>query len=214
MPDELPAAATEAQDTRVAVVLAVAAIVAAALAAWATLLAGAAGDDWQRAIRGELRVTANVVNDTITAYDQVPLAQTAIEHRFAAEELARRGAGKARATLPAVFLTWYFENGERQLTSNEAPWVRADGSFDVKGRVADMRSHENDGVLPTVSRREADANAHRAWLVGLAILPAALGFFVAATARAFPRVRRSALVSALALVFVAMALALIAGLTG
>jgi hypothetical protein len=211
MSEQAPTAAAEAQDTRVAVVLAVAAIVAAALAAWATLLTGAADDHWQRAIRSEVRVSANVVNDTITAYDQVPLAEAAVEHRFAAAELAKTGAPRVRTTFPAVYYTWFLENGQPQLKPNEAPWVRADGSFDVARRIAALRSRESGGVPPATLRAQGDADDHRAWLVGLAILPAALGFFAAAAARAFPRVRAPALAGALALVLLAIVAALIGG---
>jgi hypothetical protein len=211
MSEQAPTAATEAQDTRVAVVLAIAAIVAAALAAWATLLTGSADDHWQRAIRSEVRVSANVVNDTITAYDQVPLAEATIEHRFAAAELAKTGAPLMRTTFPAVYVNWFLENGEQELKPNEAPWVRSDGSFDVAGRIAALRGRETEGVPPPTLRAQGDADAHRAWLVGLAILPAAVGFLAAATARAFPRVRAPALAVALALVLLAIVAALIGG---
>jgi hypothetical protein len=66
-------------------------------------------------------------------------------------------------------------------------------------------------VPPPTLRAQGDADAHRAWLVGLAILPAAVGFLAAATARAFPRVRAPALAVALALVLLAIVAALIGG---
>jgi hypothetical protein len=211
MSEQAPAAAAEAQDTRVAIVLAVAAIVAAALAAWATLLTSSADDHWQRAIRSEVRVSAFVVNDTIDAYDQVPLAEAAVEHRFAAAELANTGAPLMRTTFPAVYVNWFLENGEQQLKPNEAPWVRPDGSFDVAGRIAALRSRDSDGVPPPTLRARGDADAHRAWLVGLAILPAALGFLAAATARAFRHARRPALAAALAFVLLAIVVGIVGG---
>ena len=209
MPEHGPAAATE---TRVALMLAVTAIVAASLAAWATLLTSSAGDAWEQAVRGEVRVSANLVNDTITAYDQVPLAESTMEHRIRAAELARAGAANMAKSHPAIFEQWFIENGEQKLSQNEQPWVRGDGSFDVAARIAALHAREDQGVDPAVRRGEGDSAAHRAWLLGLAVIPAALGFLAATVARAYPGARRVALLAALALVVIAVALGIVGGL--
>jgi hypothetical protein len=211
MPERGPATVAEARDTRVAVVFAVAAITAAALAAWATLLASSAQDDWQRAVRGEVRMSANVVNDTITAYEQVPLAEAIVEHKMTAEELLKQGAYFDQYAHPAVYTSWVIEHGQSKLTRNEEPWVGSDGVFDVQGRIAALRQRDSAAVPPSSLRARGDAIAHRGWLVGLAIVPAALGFLAAATARAFPRITRPALVGAVLLILAAIAVAVVAG---
>jgi hypothetical protein len=211
MPRQSLSPLSETTDTRVAVVLAVAAIVAAAMAAWATLLTSTADDRWQRADRGEVKLSANVVNDTITAYDQVPLAETAVEHRYAAYELQKLGAPSLRRYYPALYSNWVIESGASKLTPNEAPWVRRSGVFEIADRIAALRRRDSGGVPPSMRLAEGDNSAHRAFLVGLGILPAALGFFAAATARAFRRLKRVALMSAIALVSASVIVAVVVG---
>lgn len=204
-----PAAAAEGRDTRVAVLLAVAAIVAAALAARATLLSGAAGDEWQRAVRGEAKQSAMIVNHTIYAYNEVPFALGATEHRYVALELGKSIEANPQLSRP-LFETFAVEAYASKLSKNEKPWVRGDGSFAVHERIASLVKADSTGTPPEEVVRGGDAQAHRAWVIGLAILPAAAGFFFAALAQALPRARRVAVPLAVLLVVAALLAAAVA----
>src|SRR5205085_6880857 len=101
MAETSPAAAAEARDTRVAVVLAVAAIAAAALAAHATLLTSNASDEWQRAVRVQVRSGELDVSDAIRTYEEVPLATAPAASQLLADELLK----EAHRVTPDVAVT-------------------------------------------------------------------------------------------------------------
>jgi hypothetical protein len=207
MQEQAPTAAVEArEDTRVAVLLAVAAIVAAGLGAHATLLSSRAAGKWQGAVRLQVRNGALGVNDTAYAFTEVPLATLAAAHRLEAQQLEATGEPTLVGIGKAI-------EGGLSLPANEAPYVRADGSFDLARRLVDLRrSSAPEAADVPRELRVGDRDAHHAWLVGIAILPAALAFLAAASAKALPRMRRPALVLSVLLLVCALAVEVVSDL--
>jgi len=160
--------------------------------------------EWHGAVRLQVRDGLTSANDSIFAFEEVPLATLSAGHLLEAQKLASTNdpfLGEVAALV----------RQNAQVPSREATYVRAEGSFDLARREADLARADAPTTGDVVSQfREGDRDAHRAWLVGIAILPAALAFLAAALAKAVPSTRKVALPGAVVLLVAALAVELAA----
>jgi hypothetical protein len=187
----------------VALLLAVAALLAAAIAARASLLASDAGGKWQSAVRTDLKLAAAMTEDVRFVYDEeAPVAFRIATARVRAEAF-RAQAGTAAPAVRAVLLVEAQAQdavADALLPASEEfaadpKYARPDGGFDVGKRLADVRAEHPDLVAldPAGLQAAGDAWADRAVWVLLATVPVGMAFLFGALAQAYRR-RRSGLV--------------------
>lgn len=154
-----------------AILLGLAALVTAALFGRAALLAGDASDQWQQALRQELKRSAAVVEDVRYVYgDEAPLAFDGVTLEVLAQEYrakaqASRGATRSLLTVEARANEELLDvvKGGSAILSDEKYRLEG-GGYDLGRRLADVRRENPDLVTinPDVPQARGDALSRQA----------------------------------------------------
>lgn len=186
-------------ETRVAILLAVAAVIAAVIGARAALVGDSGSDTWHQAVRADVRHGAGLVEDLRFVYgEEAPLALQVAEATTRSRELAR----VARATRGEVRRLLDAEasaeeqvaetvRGASEIAKNRR-YARDDGSYDVLARLADQRAKNPDLIefdAGAIEKRGSDKTRKSSLLVA-ATIPVAIAFLLGALAEGFERRRR------------------------
>ncbi|HEX3317893.1 MAG TPA: hypothetical protein VHR88_07740 [Solirubrobacteraceae bacterium] len=197
-----PAPASEAHpahetSTRIAVLLAVAAVLAAAIGARGAALADEGSDKWHEAVRADIKYGAGLLEDTRYIYQEVaPQAFQVVSATIQAEELTKQarlspsvralleGQAGAQSTLVASIA---------KATGVAQPkYLRPGPSYDVARRLADERNKRPDLVhldAGEIEHEGSQLKKESSDLFGTAI-PAAFAFLCGALAHGWTRWRR------------------------
>lgn len=186
-----------------AILLAAAAVVASLLLGRASLVGSAASDEWQRALREELKRAAALVEDVRFVYSaEAPFAFAGAGAAVLAEE-ERAAASSAAGDVGSGLLTE--ARGEELLLDAMRPaseilsdekYHHPDGGFDLIARLADNRARFPDlvAVNPDEAQALGDRLSRKAtFLVGAAVA-AAVSFLLAALAQVVIRRRTPLLI--------------------
>jgi hypothetical protein len=220
---QAPTAATaESGRTRVALLLAAAAILTAGLATWAEVLSSSASDAWQSSGRVEIKRSAAMLVDVSQVYvTELPRALAVLEDGALAQALqqtADAAGGSVGAELRNQALV---DAALVQAATPSQPLVADDryrrgAGFDLALRLRDVRA-ENPGLVALDPRERlvaGDDDSAKSDRVLAATLPAALAFLAGALAQGFPRRRRVLLATGVVALAAAVVFAAIAGATG
>lgn len=214
---EATSAKGDTNGRAVALVLAAAAIVVAVVGARASLVAANASVAWQQAVVEEVKQAAGYVEDIRHVYgDEAQAALLYTEVRFRSEELA--AATLPPAAGPQALVTverdaWQ-EVAKALAPSTELatdPGYATEGGFDIGRRLADVRGQSPDLVDLHPEATEAggdEAGDHAIRLVTTTPLSAG-AFLFGSLAEGFPRRRRAFLGTAVALLLLGIATALV-----
>ena len=188
------------ENSGVALMLAVAAVVAAALAGRASLRAESAFDAWQQANRTQIKQGAALVEDVRFVFAaEGPSALRAVESRIRADELRAQAAeeqGEVRAAVlaeaeAAEALAAALEESGFELGKEE--YRTEDGGLDVTRRLADARNENPELVRldPDEAQSRGNALGDRAAMGMAATIPVGLAFLFGALGQALPARRRT-----------------------
>lgn len=181
---EMAVAAADEGTGMVAVLLAVAAILAAIIGWQAASISNAAGDDWQSALRTEVKRAAAAQEDVRFVYEnELPVAVRVLQ----AQVLERVFRSAAQSATGATKLALQVEADTQaqvagalrpqfELTSNPA-YTLSTGALDLAKRLADERS-KAPAILaldPDAIQAQGDALARQANLITMTLLPIGVG---------------------------------------
>lgn len=194
------AAHAEAGKSRVALLLAAAAILTAAAVTRAELLTSTANDHWQASGKLEIKRQVALLEDVTHVYggeapQAIRTSQTRIRAATLREEAARVGldteVGSALSGEALVQEELAKATGTGTPLAEDPAYLRGDG-FDVTRRLVAVR-RDNPVVLEALPEEElaaGDEASRTSTLLMLATLPAASAFLLGALAQGFPRRRR------------------------
>jgi hypothetical protein len=214
MPDHDAAAAVEGRDTRVAWLLAVAAIVAALIGTWAAILAAEASVSWQDAAVQEVHAGSLRIVFGTAAYNAGAAALDAQRTEAEASNLAAAGRAydipAARAEGAALRKSVLVDPG---LTMMSAASGQSPDSYDPKVAVASLEKQLAAAKnQPEALQREGDRASRRAVRMSAAAVLGAIAFLLAALARAETRRRPLLLGASLGVLALAVVGALAIGI--
>ncbi len=212
----LDRAESEGEDRAVAILLTLAAVVGIVLGGRASLVRSSATDDWQQALREEIKTAAARVEDVRYVYtSEAPVAFQFDEATIRAEE-ARRAAGRSTGTTRRVLLveaktlSLYAKNLAEGIQKGLATgrYRTPKGGFDAARRLADQRRRFPDllRIDPNRAEHRGDRLSRHAALEIAATIPAGVAFLLGALAEAFRRRRRPLLLAGFAAVASAVVL--------
>lgn len=198
-------------QTTPAILLAAAAILTAVVGARAAMLKGEASGDWDSAVRVEVKQGAADISDESRAHDEAGVAGDIAEGLLRSVEL--RNQALLADSFTAQALAFESNTSEQVARTQGTPDERyfgADGSFDLSGRIADLRAQQDIGepLAPEQLQEQGDELGRRAALMALAAVPAALAILLGSLAQGFTQRRR--LLMALGLVSLALGVAVAA----
>jgi hypothetical protein len=195
---EMAVTRAESGNGRVAVLLAVAAVVAALIGWQAAVISNSAGSDWQSALRTEVKRSAAAQEDVRYLYqNELPVAIRVLQAR--ALESAYRAAAKT-ATGPAQLALKVEADTQAQVASaleknyelsSSPAYALPSGGLDLAKRLADLRA-TSPGILaldPGALETQGDALASRANLLTLTLLPTSIGALFGVLAQPLRRYR-------------------------
>lgn len=189
-------AATPETDTRVAILLALAALVAAGIGVRAAMLSDRGGDTWQTAIREEVRRDARIVSDVRRLYgEDARVAYDIAELQIRAEE-ARKEARATKGPAAGVLRSEAAARAElaNSLTKTSSELVDApeeapalDGAV-LFARLAELRAQAGPAARLDPEARLADGTEDAekgSWLTAAVVL-VSLAFLCGALAAGLP----------------------------
>jgi len=181
---EMTVAAADEGTGRVAVLLAVAAILAAIIGWQAATISNTAGDDWQSALRTEAKRAAAAQEDVRFVYEnELPVAvqvlrAQVLEQAYRSAAQSATGATKVALQVEADTQAQIAGSLKTQfdLTSNPA-YTLPSGALDLGKRLADQRAKAPAIVAldPDSLQAQGDALARKANLMTMTLLPAGIG---------------------------------------
>jgi hypothetical protein len=196
---ELAVEVRDGGNGRVAILLAVAAVVAAIIGARASLMSSDANDSWQSALRTEVKRSAGAMDDAQLLYQSdLPTAVRVLQAQILAKRLQAAEPGQS----PAVQHALEVEAGvQSQLAEALAPssdlasgstYSLPSGGYDLGKRLADIRSKSPDLVAldPDALEWTGDGLAQKALLLTFALVPTSLCALLAVLAQPLRRYRR------------------------
>jgi hypothetical protein len=197
---ELAVTEREGGNGGVAVLLTIAAVLAAMIGWYASVISSQANDLWQSSLRTTEKRDAAAMNDIQQLYlNELPAATRILQARVLARELAAAEAGKS----PEVVKALQVEAGvQEQLTKylpsvplGSDPYALGPGGFDLGKRLADLRSSDPGlaSLDPDAKEAQGDALAHKAVLMSMTLLPVSLGALLAVLAQPLRKRRRALL---------------------
>jgi hypothetical protein len=195
---EMAVTRAESGNGRVAVLLAVAAVVAALIGWQAAVISNSAGDDWQSALRTEVKRSASAQEDVRYLYqNELPVAirvlqARALESAFSAAANIATGATKLALKIEADTQAQVASAIEKnyELTSSSAYGLPS-GGLDLAKRLAAMRAG-SPAILaldPDALEAQGDALASRANMLTLTLLPTSIGALFGVLAQPLRRYR-------------------------
>jgi hypothetical protein len=194
----------------VATLLTVAAIVAAIIGFRAAVISSSASNDWQSALRTEVKRSAAAMEDVRQLYvTELPMAVRILEARTAQAELlaaAQQQSGAARtalvmeASVQSQIITALSPSSDLATNANLSG---GSGGFDLAKALAALRSQSPDLVALNPDRLQAsgDELAHKAQLMTLALIPTSFAALLGVLAQ--PLMRRRTLLLRLGTVVLA-----------
>jgi hypothetical protein len=196
--DEMAVAKAESGNGRVAVLLAVAAVVAALIGWQAAVISNSAGDAWQSALRTEVKRSASAQEDARYLYqNELPVAIRVLQAR--ALESAYRAAAKSATGVSLLAFKVEAETQAQiaaaleksyELSSSPA-YALPSGGLDLAKRLADLRAGSPQilALDPDALEAQGDALASKANLLTLALLPTSFGALFGVLAQPLRRYR-------------------------
>ena len=207
----------------VATLLTVAAVVADIIGFRAAVISSSASNDWQSALRTEVKRSAAAMEDVRTLYEtELPVALRILEARTVQAELlaaAQQQSGAARtalvmeASVQSQIITALSQSSD--LATN-TDYSGSSGGFDLAKALAALRSETPALVAlnPDQLQASGDALAHKAQLMTLALIPTSFAALLGVLAQPLMRRRTLLLRSGAAVlaagVVVALAVELVA----
>ncbi len=227
-PSEVPAVAVsefavaelerkrEGGNGRVAILLAVAAVVAAIIGWRASIVSNDAGDAWQSSLRTTEKRAAGIMNDAQTLYQgELPMAARILQARLLADQFNSAVSGQSPNVQQALQVEAGVQDqmsqavGQADLSSNPV-YALPSGGFDLGKRMADLRASNSDlaNLDPAAIETTGDALANKAVLLTYALLPTSLGALLGVLAQPLRRYRFHLLVAGTAAVALGVVVAL------
>lgn len=201
---EMEVASAEHGHSGVAILLTLAAVLAALIGTRVSMISKSASEDWQSALRTEVKRSAAAMEDIRYLYgSEVPIAIRILEARILQDDLrtaATTATGPAAAALKteADIQAGIIDGlkSSSNLAANPA-YELPSGGFDLARRLADLRAQGPKLVAldPDGLQAAGDSLAHKAELLTLALLPTSIGAFLGVLAQPFKR-RRALLLTA------------------
>jgi hypothetical protein len=186
-------------ETAVAVLLAVAAVLAAAIAGWASIIGDMGSDTWHRSVRQHVKQAAGIVETSRFLYgEEAANAIEAVDARTMAEELRVEARGASGPVRDALLVEAYAQEQLAATISRDQPlasdpeYLGPGGVPDVVQRLADERATTPDLVAldpDAFEERGAELNRRASFLM-VAAVPVAMAFLFGALVHGFPRARK------------------------
>jgi hypothetical protein len=200
--------------TAVAILLAVAAVLAAAIAGWASITGDKGSDTWHHSVRQHVKQAAGIVETSRFLYGEEAIQ--AVDARTMAEELrveARDASGPVR---DALLVEAYAQEqlaatiSRGQPLASQPEYQGPGGVPDVVQRLADERATTPDLVVldPDATEEEGKELNRQASFLVMAAVPVALAFLFGALVHGFPRARRILVAAGFAFVAVGLVMAI------
>jgi hypothetical protein len=203
--------------TSVAILLAVAAVLAAAIAGWASIIGDQGSDTWHRSVRQHVKQATGIVETSRFLYgEEAANAIQAVDARTMAEELRAETRGVSGPVREALLVEAYAQEqlaatiSRDQPLASQAKYQGPGGVPDVVQRLADERAATPDLVVldPDGVEEEGTELNRRASFLVMAAVPVALAFLFGALVHGFPRARRGLLAAGFAFVAVGLMMAI------
>jgi hypothetical protein len=203
--------------TAVAILLAVAAVLAAAIAGWASIIGDRGSDTWHRSVRQHVKQAAGIVETSRFLYgEEAANAIQAVDARTMAEELRAEARDASGPVREALLVEAYAHEQLAATISRDQPlasqpkYQGAGGVPDVVQRLADERAATPDLVVldPDALEEEGAELNRRASFLVVAAVPVALAFLFGALVHGFPRARKGLLAAGFAFVAVGLVIAI------
>jgi hypothetical protein len=203
--------------TAVAILLAMAAVLAAAIAGWASITGDKGSDTWHHSVRQHVKQAAGIVETSRFLYgEEAANAIQAVDARTMAEELrveARDASGPVR---DALLVEAYAQEqlaatiSRGQPLASQPEYQGPGGVPDVVQRLADERATTPDLVVldPDATEEEGKELNRQASFLVMAAVPVALAFLFGALVHGFPRARRILVAAGFAFVAVGLVMAI------
>ncbi|MEI7745193.1 MAG: hypothetical protein WCK58_15765 [Chloroflexota bacterium] len=182
----------------VAVLLALTAILAAVIGARSTALANSASDDWQSALRTEVKRSTAAISDIHLLYQaEIPAAVNVLSFRL--QETEARSAAAAATGSDAIILGEEADTAKSVLSAVEPSvelakpeYALPGGGVDIGKRLATLRAEDPKLVAldPDAIQAEGDALGAKASWMTLGLLPLGLAALFGALAQPFGGSRR------------------------
>lgn len=205
-PAPSPAAASSSRDDDgghrgVALLLALTAVLAAIIGARSTALASNAGDDWQSALRIEVKRSTAAMSDIHLLYQsEIPSGVNVMRLRLV--EAETRTAAASASGVNAVVLTEEADTAKGVLTAIEPSielakpdYALPNGGMDTGKRLAAMRAENADltNLDPDVAQLQGDDLGMKASWMTLGLVPLGFAALFGALAQPFWHHRRTLL---------------------
>jgi hypothetical protein len=203
--------------TAVAILLAVAAVLAAAIAGWASIIGDRGSDTWHRSVRQHVKQAAGIVETSRFLYgEEAANAIQAVDARTMAEELRAEARDASGPVREALLVEAYAQEQLAATISRDQPlasqpkYQGPGGVPDVVQRLADERAATPDLVVldPDALEEEGAELNRRASFLVVAAVPVALAFLFGALVHGFPRARKGLLAAGFAFVAVGLVIAI------
>jgi hypothetical protein len=202
--------------TAVAILLAVAAVLAAAIAGWASIIGDLGSDTWHRSVRQHVKQAAGIVETSRFLYgEEAANAIQAVDARTMAEELRAEARDVSGPVRDALLVEAYAQEQLAATISRDQPlaqpkYLGPGGVPDVVQRFTDERAATPDLVVldPDALEEEGRKLNRRASFLVMAAVPVALAFLFGALVHGFPRARRALVAAGFAFVAVGLVMAI------
>ena len=195
---EMAVTSSEHGTGRVAVLLATAAVVAAMIGWQGATVSNSASDDWQSALRTEVKRSAAALEDVRYLYQvELPVAVRILQARAlqatytvaaAAETGANKQALKVEADTQAQVVQALLASSD---LVSKSEYALPSGGLDLAKRLTDLRA-QSPAILaldPDALEVQGDGLANRANLLTLTLLPTSVGALLGVLAQPLRRYR-------------------------
>jgi hypothetical protein len=202
----------------VAVLLASAAVLAAVIAGWASIIGDKGSDTWHRSIREHVKQAAGIVEASRFIYgEEATIALQTVDSRTMAEELRAEARDLSGPIREAVLVEAFAQEQLARTISRNVPlasdpkYQGPGGVPDVVQRLADERASTPDlvALYPDATEEEGTTLSRRASFLVVAAIPVAVAFLFGALVHAFPRARRGLLAAGFAFVAIGVVMAIV-----
>jgi hypothetical protein len=207
----------------VAFVLAAAAVAAAIVGTFASIISNDASDSWQSALRTEVKRSAGALNDVSYLYlFEFPEAAQVVSARLSADALRAAGEGRGKEVAEALEAEAAVQEQIAGLLSASTPltetsaYLLPSSGLDLGQRLADIRASGSEGpdllaLDPESLVAAGDRLGSKASLLTFALIPISLAAFLGIVAQPLRRWRARLLLGGLAALAGGSLMALIVG---
>jgi hypothetical protein len=202
----------------VAVLLTVAAVLAAAIAGWASFIGDDGSDTWHKSVREHVKQAAGIVEASRFIYgEEATIALQTVDARTMAEELRVEARDLSGPIREAVLVEAFAQEQLARVISRNVPlasdpkYQGPGGVPDVVQRLADERASTPDlvALYPDATEEKGTALSRQASFMVVAAIPVAVAFLFGALVHGFPRARRGLLAAGFGFVGIGVVMAIV-----